>query len=153
MKKIIILLFVLITGCAQLQPVTKSQTGSLTNYKYVVIPNEATITAGVSSGSSAVVKELDPDNLIEGILLKKGLIRIDSPASNEKYIDKVLVVKYGVSGRRDVMLGMGYTMEVSIAIVSAKNLTPIYTCTAEGIGSTEVDDLRQAITRCLSGAT
>ena len=44
----------------------------------------------------------------------------------------------------------GYTIEVTIQFVSAKSNELISSCTAEGQGQTEADDIRQAITRCLS---
>jgi hypothetical protein len=43
----------------------------------------------------------------------------------------------------------GYTIEVTIQFVSAKTNSLVCSCTAEGIGSTEADDIREAITRCL----
>ena len=45
----------------------------------------------------------------------------------------------------------GYTLEVTIILIDAKTYDTIYSCTAEGQGSTEADDIREAITRCLSG--
>jgi hypothetical protein len=55
-------------------------------------------------------------------------------------------VNYGESGKRD--RGLGYTIEVTIQFISAKTHTQICSCTAEGQGETEADDIRQAITRC-----
>jgi len=58
-------------------------------------------------------------------------------------------VNYGESGRRNV--AFGYTIEVTIQFISAKSHTLLSSCTAEGIGDTEADDIRKAITRCLTG--
>lgn len=147
-----------ITGCATLKEPDINKRGDISNYKYVVLPN----TANLSSSSGAVYgnqygvygsstgKEINPSSTIEGILLKRGLISTDSITSDNK--DKTLIVKYGESGRRDVAGGLGgYTLEVTIALVSAKTNEIIYSCVAEGQGSTEVDDIREAIHRCLSG--
>jgi hypothetical protein len=58
-------------------------------------------------------------------------------------------VNYGESGKRYRRLG--YTIEVTIQFVSAKNNNIVCSCTAEGQGETEADDIRQAISRCLQG--
>jgi hypothetical protein len=124
----------------------------------VVLPNAASLSSssggvygnryGVYGSSSS--KEINPSNIIEGILLKRGLISTDTVTSENK--DKTLIVKYGESARRDVAGGLGgYTLEVTIAIVTAKTNEVVYSCIAEGQGSTEVDDIREAIHRCLSG--
>ena len=60
-----------------------------------------------------------------------------------------MIINYGESGRRN--RGLGYTIEVTIQFVSAKSNELICSCTAEGQGETETDDIRQAITRCISG--
>lgn len=44
----------------------------------------------------------------------------------------------------------GYTIEVTIQFISANLNTLICSCIAEGQGETEADDIRQAITRCLT---
>ena len=82
-----------------------------------------------------------------GILSKKGFVRL--PEQKSELVDETLIVNYGESGRRDTGLG-GYTIEVTIQFISAKSNDLICSCTAEGQGSTEADDIRQAITRCLS---
>lgn len=58
----------------------------------------------------------------------------------------------GESGKRNTGLG-GYTLEVTIQLISAKTSSLVCSCTAEGQGSTEADDIRQAITRCLNELT
>ena len=103
-----------------------------------------------SSSGSSPSKEINPSSIIEGILLKKGLISTNTISPEAK--DKTLIVKYGESGRRDVAGGLGgYTLEVTLVILAAKTDEVVYSCVAEGQGSTEVDDIREAIHRCLSG--
>ncbi|WP_443628511.1 hypothetical protein [Candidatus Njordibacter sp. Uisw_002] len=135
-----------LVGCGGvvLQPVSSSQSESIANYRFIVIPIEKSIL----SGSGYVTKEFSPDDWIEDILLKRGLIRASEVPDGQA--DKTLILRYANSGTRDVYMGLGYTMEVSISILESSTLRPVYNCTAEGIGDTEVDDLRDAISRCLS---
>ena len=77
--------------------------------------------------------------------MKKGFIIVDSPKAN-----KTLLVKYGQSDKRSVLGGLGgYTLEVSIQMLDALTQELLFVCTAEGQGSTEADDIRVAIVRCL----
>ena len=58
-------------------------------------------------------------------------------------------MNYGESGERK--RGWAYdTIEVTIQFVSAKTNEIVCSCTAEGAGETDVDKIRQAITRALS---
>ncbi len=152
------LLCVLAAGCAILKEPEIIKRGEVKDYKYVVLPSAANLSSssggvygnqyGVYGSSSS--KEMNPSRTIEGILLKKGLLSTDAVTPEKK--DKTLIVKYGESGRRDVAGGLGgYTLEVTIAIIAARTEEMVYSCVAEGQGSTEVDDIREAIHRCLSG--
>lgn len=76
--------------------------------------------------------------------MKKGFILVNS-IPNE---GQTFIVRYGESGRRDTWYD--YTLEVSIQMIDTNTKEPLFTCSAEGIGNTEVDDIRQVITRCLS---
>ena len=80
-------------------------------------------------------------------MAKNGFIRL--PELKNELSEETLIINYGESGRRNTGMG-GYTIEVTIQFVSAKSNELISSCTAEGQGQTEVDDIRQAITRCLS---
>jgi len=94
-----------------------------------------------------VSKELDPGALMEGLLLKRGLVRVSEV---EAARPGTLLLRWGVSGKRNLALGLGYAQEVSIALVDARSLEAVFSCTGEGIGDTEVDDIRDAIAACLS---
>lgn len=148
----------LIAGCATVlrDPVVRKNE-PINQYRYALVSK----TAGLSASSGAVYgdragifgssssKTLSPGAVIEGILLKKGLMTVDEV--HPESIDKTLLVRYGESGRRDINGGMGgYTLEVTIVLVSAKTSNIVYSCSAEGQGETEADDIRQAISRCLS---
>jgi hypothetical protein len=154
----IALIFILINGCAVLQEPIIQKNEPIDKYQYVVIPTTSSkiSSAGNVFGGqygvygSSTSKEVNPSEVIEGILLKKGLTSVNE--IRPEIIDKTLIVRYGESGRRDVAGGLGgYTLEVTIIFISAKTNETIYSCTAEGQGETEADDIRQAITRCLSG--
>ena len=141
---------VLIFGCAPLKPVTTIKTDSIRNYKYVYISQTKSLTSG--SGASingqyySTSKSVNPSDVITGILAKEGFILI--PELKKELARETLIVNYGESGKRNTGLG-SYTIEVTIQFVSSASSSLICSCTAEGRGSTEADDIRQAITRCL----
>ncbi len=151
----IILAIILISSCAPLKAPTIIKNDTIEGYKYIFI----TPTSNLTSGSGGVYggqygtygastsKSVNPSDVISGILLKEGYTRI--PELKPELLDETMVVNYGESGKRN--RGLGYTIEVTIQFISAKSYTPIYSCTAEGQGETEADDIREAITRCLSG--
>lgn len=149
----IIIVFILV-GCASMKAPIINQIESIESYKYVYI----TPTSELISGSSGVyggaygvygggsTKTINPSDVISGILLKQGYIRL--PELKQELIDKTLIVNYGESGRRN--LNLGYSIEVTIQFLSAKTNMPVCICTAEGQGSTEADDIRIAINRALT---
>lgn len=61
----------------------------------------------------------------------------------------LLIINYGQSGKRDIAGGIAYTLEATIQLLDAKTHQLIFQCSAEGIGSTEADDIRIAVNRCL----
>lgn len=145
-----------ISGCAILEPVDTKKFGDISKYQYAFISQTQTLSS--SSGSGYVVygtgngfsytqsKSINPSDVISGILMKKGFVIVDNINNHSKTI----FVKYGQSGKREVLGGLGgYTLEVSIQILDAKTQEPLFFCTAEGQGDTEVDDITEAITRCL----
>lgn len=150
----IIISCILIVSCAPLKPASVIKNSPTENYKYVYISPTKSLTS--SSGSvyggdygvygATTSKSVNPTDVITGILAKEGFIRL--PELKGELTDETLVVNYGESGRRN--RGLGYTIEVTIQFVSAKSNELISSCSAEGQGETEADDIRQAITRCLS---
>jgi hypothetical protein len=145
-----LVIILLIYGCASLQPASSIVNGNFDSYKYIYL----TPTNSLTSSSGATIsgqyysssKTINPSDLITGILTKEGLIRL--PELNPGLTSETLIVNYGESGRRNTGLG-SYSIEVTIQFVSAKTSTLVCSCTAEGRGSTEADDIRKAITRCL----
>ena len=150
----------ILTSCSalipKLNPVSIVVNEAVNKYKYVFIAPTGNLTSGTSNiygNTYSLVgvqanKTVNPGDVISGILTKKGLIRLSE--LNPDFLIETLIVNYGESGRRDTGLG-GYTIEVTIQFISAKNNQLICSCTAEGQGATEADDIRLAIVRCLSG--
>lgn len=149
-----ILISFFINGCAPLKPAVVIKNSSIENYKYIYISPTNSLTSssgGVYGGEYGVYgattsKSVNPADVISGILVKEGFIRL--PELKSDLTDQTLIVNYGESGRRN--RGLGYTIEVTIQFVSAKSNEIISSCSAEGQGETEADDIRQAITRCLA---
>lgn len=147
----------LFCGCfAILEPAQTKHFKDIEVYDYAYLNATQTLNSGVGAGvygyyggSYSVSKSINPADMIAGILMKKGFIIVNDTISHTA---KTLIVNYGQSGKRDVVGGLGgYTLEVSIQILDAQTKEPVYVCTAEGQGSTEADDIREAITRCLAG--
>jgi hypothetical protein len=142
-------------GCAPLKQVTIIKNDKIENYKYIYISPTKSLTSssgGIYGGNygvygSTTSKSVNPSDVISGILLKEGFSQL--PELKPELTDETLIVNYGESGRRN--RGLGYTIEVTIQFLSAKTNTTVCSCTAEGQGETEADDIRQAITRCLTG--
>lgn len=154
-KFLVFLFFVLLlSSCAILREPSVSWRGSIDGYLYVYIPSttEHVSSYGDVFGSNYGVfgmsssKSVNPADIISGYLMKKGFQRvhdIDPLSAN-----KTIIVNYGESGRRNTGLG-GYTIEVTIQLVSADTKQVLCVGTAEGQGETEADDIRIAINRCL----
>ena len=147
---VISILSALVYSCAPLKPATIIKNSSAEDYKYLYISptNSLTSSTGATYGGQyySSSKSVNPTDVITGILSKKGFIRL--PELKNELTNETLIVNYGESGRRN--RGLGYTIEVTIQFVSAESNELISSCSAEGQGETEADDIRQAITRCLS---
>lgn len=149
-----LLLICLMFGCvainSPLKPVIVSNKKDLSQFKYFVATPSATLTSGTGAiyglNGSTLSKSVNPSDLISGILTKKNFIRLSQVTP--ELSTQTMVVNFGESGRRDTGLG-GYTIEVTIQFVSHSNNEIISSCTAEGQGITEADDIRIAIERCL----
>lgn len=142
---------ILIISCATLKDPQIIKNDNIQKFRYVYIlpTNSLTSSSGITIGNQyyASSKTVNPSDIISGILSKQGFIRI-TDLKNE-LLDETLIVNYGESGRRNTGLG-GYTIEVTIQFISAKSNTLISSCSAEGQGSTEADDIRIATNRCLN---
>jgi hypothetical protein len=140
-----------LNSCTTLKPITTIKNGTIESYKYIYISptNSLTSSSGATIGGQYYLssKSVNPNDVITGILLKEGFIKL--PELKQELSNETLIVNYGESGKRNTGLG-GYTIEVTIQFISAKSQTQICSCTAEGQGETEADDIRKAITRCLT---
>lgn len=142
-------------GCAPLRlpVIVKKAPVEMFKYAYITPTKELTSSTGSTYGGqygiygSSTTKSVNPSDVIAGILIQRGYVILPEP--NPKLAEETLIVNYGESGRRN--RGLGYTIEVTIQFISAKTNEMVCSCTAEGQGSTEADDIRQAIKRALDG--
>ncbi len=149
----IIIAILFLNSCSTvLLPATSIKNGELRNYKYIYITPTNSLTS--SAGSTNIYgqyystsKTINPSDEISGILSKQGLIRL--PELKTELANETLIVNFGKSGTRDTGMG-GYTIEVTIQFISANTNSLVCSCTAEGQGTTEADDIRIATTRCLN---
>lgn len=166
MKNKVLLFFLgafLFSSCAVLKPPTVVSKKPIDGYKYVYVAATSdvssvynvgmgtvqptywgnTVGGMVSSGGS---RTANPGELIGGHFIKRGYVKLIE--LDPKLLDETLVVVYGESGRRKV--GFGYTIEITVQITSAKDHEVLCVGTAEGQGSTETDDVRIAVDRCMT---
>lgn len=148
---IIFILCTLLLGCFTLKPATSIKNSSIESYKYIYLPPTSSLSSStgttVSGQYYSSSKSVNPGDVVTGILTKAGFIKL--PEVKPELASETLIVNYGESGKRKTGLG-GYTIEVTIQFISAKTNTLVCSCTAEGQGETEADDIRYAITSCLS---
>jgi hypothetical protein len=142
----------LLNSCSTtLLPATSVKNEELRNYKYIYITptNSLTSSYGTSINGQyySSSNTINPSDEITGILSKEGFIRL--PELKNELANETLIVNFGKSGRRNTGMG-SYTIEVTIQFISAKANTLVCSCTAEGQGTTETDDIRIATTRCLN---
>lgn len=149
----VLLSAILLWGCGTLKSPIIQQNEPVSSYRYFYVTPTSELTSssgGVYGGrygtyGSTTTKSLNPSDVISGVLLKQGMIRL--PELDPELLDKTLVVNYGESGRRN--LNLGYSIEVTIQFLQARTHSVVCICTAEGQGSTEADDIRIAINRAL----
>lgn len=145
----------LMSACAPLRlpVVVKKAPVEKFKYAYIIPTTGLTSSTGSTYGGpygiygSSTTKSVNPSDVITGILIQKGYVIL--PELKPELARETLIVNYGESGRRN--RGLGYTIEVTIQFISAENSEMICSCTAEGQGLTEADDIRQAIQRALDG--
>lgn len=154
MKKTLFLLLsicaLLFTGCVTLKDAEVTKYEELSNYKYFIVNSTETLNSSTGAtiygyGYYSMGKSVNPRDIISGYLIKKGFILL-SEKENE-LINNTLIVNYGESGRREVLFGN--TTEITIQFITAKSNEIVCVTTAEGIGDTESDDIKQAINRAL----
>lgn len=147
---------ILILGnCAPLRLPVIVKNAPIETFKYAYISptKELTSSSGRTYGGqyriygASITKSVNPSDVISGVLIKEGFIIL--PELKSELSNETLIVNYGESGRRN--RGLGYTIEVTIQFISAKTKQMICSCTAEGQGETEADDIREAIRRALDG--
>lgn len=146
-------------GCAPIlmTPLVTNHGGdTVHDYRYFYITPTGDYTS--KSGSLAVpigfgmymgagsTKTTTPSHIIAGILIKNGYVQVHEV--NPENARETMIVNFGETGRHSQSIG--YSIEVTIQFVSAATQRMICTCTADGIGETEADDIRNAIERALA---
>ena len=142
-------------SCAPLRQPVIVKNAPIETFRYVYISPTKELTSSSSETyggqygiyGSSTTKSVNPSDVIAGVLIKEGLIIL--PELKSELSNETLIVNYGESGRRN--RGLGYTIEVTIQFITAETKQMICSCTAEGQGETEADDIRQAIRRALDG--
>lgn len=151
----IVCVVIMFSSCGALKAPVIVRNAPIEEYRYVFITptKELTSSTGGTFGGqygvygTTTTKSVNPCDVISGELIKNGFIVL--PELEPELDNKTLIVNYGESGRRN--RGLGYTIEVTIQFISAETHELVCSCTAEGQGETEADDIRQAIRRALSG--
>lgn len=156
LRHILILLSIslALASCGVPRYATISSKPDLSKYKYVYITptSEKTSVTGGTYGNqygvygSTSSKSITPSDVIAGYFMKQGFVRI--PEINETQKSQTIVVNYGESGRKNYGLG-AYSIEVTIQLLDASTYELICSSTAEGMGETETDDVRNATIKCL----
>ncbi len=152
MKNVFIIFMTLcavFTSCASLRPATIIKNDDISNYQYLIVSGTSSLTSSTGQSINGIYysesKTVNPRDVISGYMAKKGFIML--PDIDDNLSRKTLIVNYGESGRRDVF--WGYTTEVTIQFISPDTKQLLFSSTAEGFGSTEADDIKEAITRAL----
>ena len=153
MKKMLLMILCAccMTACSyELLPTKFIVYPAIHNYKYVHIASTGTKTGGYISGYSSyiggIVNSTTPSDIIAGVLMNKGYIIL--PQIEEDKKDLTLVVSYGETQHRTIGL-FSYAIGVNIQFRDAKTFELIASSEAEGIGSTEADDVRNAVNKAL----
>lgn len=140
-------------SCVTLKAPKVTRYSPLDVYDYVYIPATGTHEGATASYVLGILipyaNSVTPRDVIAGMLSKSGYIII--PTLEEENKERTLIVTYGQSERRDIAGGLfGYTMEVTLQFVSAKTNKLVAFTTAEGMGETEADGIRNAIQRAIT---
>lgn len=154
MKKVLLfslLLVLLLLSCSVAAPTVRSYS-SMDGYKYVYITptSEKTSVGGGTYGTTYGVygytnsSSVSPADIISGHFIKRGYIR--QPEINPDFAAQTIIVNYGETNRE---YGLGYKIEVTIQLLSAKTNSLLCVGTAEGRGDKEADAVRNAVNNCM----
>ena len=156
LRHILILLSISLglASCGVPRYATITSKPDLSKYKYVYITptSEKTSVTGRTYGNQYSVfgstssKSISPSDVIAGSFMKHGFVRI--PEIKDAQKAQTLVVNFGESGKKNHVLG--YSIEVTIQLLDAATYELLCSTTAEGMGETETDDVREATIKCLN---
>lgn len=92
----------IVTACASVKPVEFKKFGDTSKYKYAVVGETQSLSSAIGNTSidskgnttfSSISKSINPRDVISGILMKKGVVVLDSVDDNHKA--ETLLVQYG----------------------------------------------------------
>lgn len=150
----------LLGSCGPLRTPTVIKNAPVENYRYAYVTETQALTSSTgysngngggfmglfSGGTNITTKTVNPGDVISGELAKYGFVILSELTPEQEA--QTVIVNYGESGSRK--RGLKKTTEVTIQFISADSKQLICSCTAEGQGQTEADNIREAIRRALS---
>lgn len=150
----------LLGSCGPLRTPTVIKNAPIENYRYAYVTETQALTSSTghsngngggfmglfSGGTDITTKTVNPGDVISGELAKYGFVIL--PELTPEQEAQTVIVNYGESGSRK--RGIKEATEVTIQFISADSKQLICSCTAEGQGQTEADNIREAIRRALS---
>lgn len=154
----------LLGSCGPLRTPTVIKNAPVENYRYAYVTETQALTSSeghsnsngggfmglfsglFSGGTDITTKTVNPGDVISGELAKYGFVIL--PELTPELEAQTVIVNYGESGSRK--RGIKEATEVTIQFISADSKQLICSCTAEGQGQTEADNIREAIRRALS---
>lgn len=136
------------------QYATISSTPDLSNYKYVYIhptTDKTSVSGGVYGGQygvygSTTSKSINPADIVAGAFIKKGFTVV--PEIDKAHATQTIVINIAETGRKQYTI-LAYSIEMTLQLMDAYTYDLICNVSAEGMGETETDDVRQAILKCL----
>ena len=129
---------------------------SIKSYSYVVIAKKEhsqELKSQITISSPMGMPYASMESIIEGAILKSGftLLSQDELLSlPEDKVKKVLVSKWGISGRKDKAFG-SYSQEVTVVLTDYITKEYVYRGIGEYMGASQLDDIKGALTAALEG--
>lgn len=160
LKHIILLIVCAIglTGCGAARMVPKyatiSNTPDLSKYRYIYIhptTDKTSVSGGVYGGQYGVYgstssKSINPADIVAGRFIKQGFTVV--PEIDKAHAAQTIVVNIAETGRKQYTI-FAYSIEMTLQLLDASTYDLICNVSAEGLGETETDDVRLAITKCM----
>lgn len=130
-----------ISGCGLSKYSSIQRYSSLDKYRFFYAIPTSQLASGygfVLGGQSGTIgssssKSVNPADIINGYMMKRGFVRITELDENKLY--ETLIIAYGESGRHKRGLS-SYAIEVTLQFIDASSNKVILTSTGAGMGRT-----------------